>query len=216
MGNKNILKNWNKGEDSSIFQRVEDKMHPNSPLKERVSQAVWRMRMQSQSLEEATKRMQKHDGELFQKCISAEISKDSARATIYANECAEVRKMAKLIMQSQLALEQVALRLETIQEFGDVITQISPATNIIHSLKGKLEGIVPEVSYELGSVGEILNNIVVETGNSTISSEPISTSSEESKKILGEANMIVEQKMKDKFPDMPSQHTSTFEQEKTH
>lgn len=216
MANGKILKNWDKEANTSIFHKVEDKMHRGVPLKERVSEAVWRLRMQSQKLEEAAMRMQKHDNELFQKCIGAEMSKDSARAAIYANECAEVRKMAKLIMLSQLALEQVALRLETIQEFGDVMTQMAPASTVIHALKGNLSGIIPEVSYELGSVGDMLNGILVEVGKSTDSSTAvIETSGEESRKILGEASIIAEQKMRDRFPDIPSSYKIT-EEERTY
>lgn len=44
--------------------------------------------------------------------------KDSARAAIYANECAEVRKMATNALRNQLALEVISLRLGIIREFG--------------------------------------------------------------------------------------------------
>jgi division protein CdvB (Snf7/Vps24/ESCRT-III family) len=216
VGNEKIMKNWNTEINNSIIHRVEGKIHHGPPLKERISEAVYRLRMQSQKLEEATLKMQNHDRELFQKCVSAEMAKDSGRATIYANECVEVRKMAKLILLSQLALEQVALRLETIQEFGDVMTQIAPATKVIHSLKGNLAGIIPEVSYELGSVDDMLNGLIVDAGNSTASSVTVGVSGNESQKILGEAGMMAEQKMKDRFPDIPHSQRVMVEEEKLH
>lgn len=220
MANEKIIKNWDNETSTSIFHRVEDKVrkvedkvHPGLPLKERVSQAIWRLKMQSQKLEESALKMQKHDRELFEKCVASEIAKDPARAAIYANECAEVRKMAKLIMQSQLALEQVALRLETIQEFGDVITEMSPIAGVVHALKGRLAGVVPEVSYELGSIGDMLNGMVVEAGESTISSPTMEAADAESRRILGEAGIIAEQRMKDKFPEISSSYKS-IEREK--
>ncbi len=62
--------------------------------------------------------MRRYDRELFDKCVSSQMVKDSARAAIYANECAEVRKMATNALRNQLALEVISLRLEIIREFG--------------------------------------------------------------------------------------------------
>ncbi|MEM3047508.1 MAG: Snf7 family protein, partial [Candidatus Bathyarchaeia archaeon] len=122
----------------------------------------------------------------------------------YANECAEVRKMSKILLRAQMALEQVMLRLETVEEFGDVIVVMGPVAGVVHSLKTQLAGVIPEVSYELGEIGEELNKIVVDVGESTGHAWEISSTGEEAQKILDDAAAVSEQRMKERFPDLPT------------
>lgn len=132
------------------------------------------------------------------------MSKDTARAVMYANECVEVRKMARIMLQSELAIEQTILRLETVKEFGDVAAQMAPVVSIVNAVKSQLLGVMPEVSYELSTIGETLNNMMVEVGETTGSNYDMVASGEEAQKILKEANTIAEEKMKEKFPELPS------------
>ena len=123
---------------------------------------------------------------------------------MYANECSEVRRMAHVTVQSQMALEQVALRLETIEEFGDVARMMGPVTSVVRSVKNQISGVIPEVGFELNEVGELLNSFVVEAGEPIASSYDAGASTEEARKILGEANAVAEQHIRDKFPELPS------------
>ncbi len=102
-----------------------------APIKEQVATALYRLKVQQNKLETAAMRMQQHDKEIFAKCVSSQMAHDVARASMYANECAEVRKMAKVTLQCQLALEQVSLRLETIEEFGDMARLMAPAASVV-------------------------------------------------------------------------------------
>ncbi|MHC1586866.1 MAG: hypothetical protein ACXQTV_04915, partial [Candidatus Hecatellaceae archaeon] len=88
---------------------------------------------------------------------------------------------------------------------------MAPITSVIHSLKGKLSGIVPEVSYELGSIGEMLNGMMVEAGVAAGAPSLPEASSEESKRILQEAALVAEQRMKEKFPELPEAYSSEGE-----
>jgi division protein CdvB (Snf7/Vps24/ESCRT-III family) len=153
--------------------------------------------------------MQQHDKEIFNKCVSSQLSHDTARAAMYANECAEVRKMAKVTVQCQMALEQVSLRLETIQEFGDVAKMMAPVANVVHSIKNQISGVMPEVGLELGQIGELLSSVVDESGEVMGSSYEVGTPNEESSRILNEANAIAEQHVKDRFPELPSTGLAT-------
>jgi division protein CdvB (Snf7/Vps24/ESCRT-III family) len=148
--------------------------------------------------------MQQHDKDIFAKCINSQMAHDNARAMMYANECAEVRKMAKVTVQCQMALEQVYLRLETIEEFGDVAKMMAPVASVVHSIKNQISGVMPEVGFELGQIGEVLSGVVDEAGEVTGSNYDVNASGEEAQRILGEANVIAEQHMKNIFPDLPS------------
>src|SRR3989454_9493442 len=94
-------------------------------------------------------RLQQRDKEMFQRCIGAQLSKDSAHATLYANECAEIRKMAHITLSSELALERVVLRLQTIEEFGDIMAQIAPVIGVVRETRGRITGIITEIATEL-------------------------------------------------------------------
>jgi division protein CdvB (Snf7/Vps24/ESCRT-III family) len=209
-----IMKNWNRNSDESMINKISEKVHHGPPLKERISEAVYRLKLQADKLEQASSKMQRHGKQLFEKCVSAQLARDNSRAAVYANECAEVRKMARVIMLSQLAIEQVMLRLETVEEFGEVMTGMAPVSGVIRTLKGRLSGIIPEVSYELGSVDEMLNGMMIDTGEASGTSLTVDTSNEESKKILNEAGAIAEQKLKEKFPDLPAAERPSTELEK--
>ncbi|MCX8176150.1 MAG: Snf7 family protein, partial [Candidatus Bathyarchaeota archaeon] len=163
-----LTKNWERGPQESIIKKIGEKIHhKKESLKEKIEYVLWRLKTQHEKLEQALTRMQNHDKELFEKCIKAELARDHARATIYANECAEVRKMARIIILSQLALEKVMLRLETVKEFGETLKEIAPVSGVVHNIKGRLSGIIPEVSYELGAISEMLDGMVVEVGEAS-------------------------------------------------
>ena len=133
---------------------------------------------------------------------------------MYANECSQVKKIAQTIVTSQLALEQVVLRLETIEDFGDVAAEVMPAAAVIRSVKGRLAGLIPRVSMNLGSISQTLDGLVLEVGEATGQSWNIMSSGEDSEKVLAEAAMIAEQKVRDGFPDLPA--TSTTAKGLTH
>ena len=81
---------------------------------------------------------------------------------------------------------------------------MNPVAGVINSLRGHLAGVVPEVSYKLGEIGDNLNDLVMEAGGATSTSWNISSSGEDAEKILNDANLIAEQKMKEKFPTLPA------------
>jgi division protein CdvB (Snf7/Vps24/ESCRT-III family) len=154
-------------------------------------------------MEDTENRLTQKDKDMFNKCVNAQMAKQTDRAAMYANELAEIRKIAKLILRSQMALEQVELRLSTIRDFGDVAVTMAPVVGIVHAIRNQLMGVMPEVSYELGTIGETLNSLVVEAGDVTGAGYDIEASSEEATKILNEANAVAEQKMKERFPELP-------------
>lgn len=183
-----------------------DKLHASPPisLKDRIANALSRLKIQVEKLDQIGARLQERGKEIFDKCVKAEVAKDESHAAIYANECAEIKKMAKVVLHSQLALERVILRLETIEELGDVLTTIGPLVGIVKGIKGQLTGVIPEVAYELGEINDTLNSTIVEAGDANARSEDIKASDEEAQRVLGEANAIAEQRLKERFPEMPS------------
>jgi division protein CdvB (Snf7/Vps24/ESCRT-III family) len=56
---------------------------------------------------------------------------------------------------------------------------------------------------ELASVNESLEYLVMEVGEATEQSFDASISGEDAQRILNEANIVAEQKMRERFPDLP-------------
>jgi division protein CdvB (Snf7/Vps24/ESCRT-III family) len=169
-----------------------------------VDETIYRLKSQLSKLDMASMKMEQHEKELFEKCVAAQAMGDDARASLYANECAEVRKISKLLLKSKLALEHVLLRLETVEEFGDIITVMGPVAGVITALRKQLGGIVPEVSYELGRIGDELSKMVVEVGEASGQRLDLEPMSAEAQKILAEASALAEQKLKERLPELPS------------
>src|SRR3989454_9313998 len=128
------MKNWDRGSREPLLSKITERVHHQEPLKERISQVVYKLKVQQNRLEGANMKTQQHDKTLFDKCVQAQMNHDTARSTMYANEIAEIRKMAKITLRSELALEQVGLRLETIQEFGDVAATMGPIAGVVATI----------------------------------------------------------------------------------
>jgi len=186
----------------SLVKKIEERFHP-IPLKERIMQARLRLSVQKERLESMASKIQQKDRELFQRCIGAEMSKDLAHARLYANECAEVRKIAQVVMSSELALERVILRLDTVLEFGELMTDMKPIVGIVAETKGRIAGIVPHVASELEQINSMLGDLSIETGPVIESPAGVETSSEEAKKVLEESSVIAEERVSQIFPKLP-------------
>ncbi len=185
-----------------MFRKFEDRVHP-IPLKERIDQALYRLGTQKEKLEHMSSRLQQRDKEMFQRCIGAQLSKDSGHAALYANECAEIRKMAHITLSSELALERVVLRLQTIEEFGDVMQQLSPVIGVVRETRGRIAGVIPEVAGELGEINEMLSDMSLETGQVQQQDPDLQASSADAIKVLEESSLIASQQMKERFPELP-------------
>lgn len=146
-------------------------------------------------------KLQQRDREMFHKCVTAQLSKDIARAKVYANECAEIRKIAKIVLTSQLALERVIIRLQTIEEFGEILVQVAPVMDVVRETKGKIAGIIPEVALELEDVNAMLHDMSLETGEIEAHEDAVGPISDEAVNVLRESSMIAEEMMKERFPE---------------
>lgn len=189
-------------EKNSWTKRIKEAVSP-TPMKQRVNECLFKLKVQQRKLERTSYHMQQRDQALYGKCVLAIQGKNSQLASMYANECAELRKMAKVVLHSELALEQVTLRLEAVNEFGTLAATMMPVANVVRTLKTQLEGVMPEVSLELAEVNDTLEGLAVEVGEATETSFDTTSSTAESQQILQEANTVAEQKMKERFPELP-------------
>jgi division protein CdvB (Snf7/Vps24/ESCRT-III family) len=197
-------KKWEtRREEQPFTSKLKEAVRPPGPLKPRLDFAVRRIELQVQKLDQATERFGARDKTIFARIVDAYTKHDTARANVFANELAEIRKMEKLIINARLALEQIVLRLRTVSELGDVVSTLGPAVSVLRSVRTGLVSVFPEAENELGEIGNMLSGIMIEAGQSQGMTLSFDTVNEDASKILTEASTVAEQRIKEKFPDLP-------------
>src|SRR5579884_1788699 len=201
---------WVKPQGESVGHKLLEGIKPQAPLKPRIEEAQKKLQMQIAKLDSISSRMQEKDQVIFKRIVLAMQSHDASHARVLSGELSQIRKMNKMVTSAKLALEQIQLRLNTITELGDVVVTLSPAMSVIKGLQSGLSGMMPEADQSFSQISELLGNII--TDSSQIPAGDIGGfvgSNEDTTKIMEEASAVVEMRMKDKFPDLPSAGVQT-------
>jgi division protein CdvB (Snf7/Vps24/ESCRT-III family) len=202
---------WVKSHQPSAADKLREAFQPSTPLKPKLEWARRQLQAEIQKMDSILARLKRKDEDIFRRSVTAMQNHDSQLATALSNELAEVRKMSKLVSQAKLALEQISLRLTTVEDVGDVAVALAPAAGIVRSIRSGLAKVMPEAESELGEINSMLSNILVEAGQLGGLTLNFEAANEEAERILAEAAAVAEQKMKDSFPELPASET----QEKT-
>jgi division protein CdvB (Snf7/Vps24/ESCRT-III family) len=211
-----FAKKWETRRDETTFvDAIRSTVSPPPPLKPRMDYAIKRLNLQIQKLDQASERFNQKDKALFRKIVVAFEEHDSAHANIYATELAEIRKMEKIIMNARLALDQVLLRLQTVTEFGDIVTTLGPAIGVLRTVSAGLVGVLPEAENELGDIGNMLSGLMFDVGQSSGLSLNFNSVNEDAARILTEAATVAEQKINSNFPDLPAGLPANLEKGKS-
>ena len=196
---------WIKPQGESVSNKFLEGIKPQAPLKPRIEEAQKKLQMQISKLESISSKMDEKDHLIFKRVVHAMQNHDSQYAKILSNELSQIRKMNKMVSSAKLALEQIQLRLNTITELGDVVITLSPAMSVIKGIQGGLSSMMPEADQSFGQISDLLGSIMADSGQIPTTEIGASTGlNEDSMKIIEEASAIVEQNMKDKFPDLPN------------
>ena len=199
----NIIRRRIQDMSDSLISRLEGRLGIHQqPLKERIMHVMYRLRVQRNKIESMGLMMQHRDKELFDKCVTARASGDMTRASLYAEECADVRKIVKVVLQSELALERVIFKLETAEMLGDIAYLMHPIKSVVSNIEEQMRHVMPEVSYELGQINETLDGLVADAGDVTETFSPPVAQSGEAESILKEADTLAEQRIKSRFPEL--------------
>jgi len=185
---------------SSIFNN--DKKR-KVQLEKMITEISLKLKEQQDRLDEAIRRLKERDKELFEKVVRAQIEGDVARATIYAQEISDIRKMIKIIYTAYLAIEKVRLKLDTVQELQGVSLVLIPVAKILGELKDQIKGVTPEVALALDSITSSVNSIAIETGAISERSVVPAIVDEQAKQILDEAQKMAEVKVREILPELP-------------
>jgi len=205
-----FTKKWRSQEPkTSLHTRIKEMVRPQDSVKERIDFATRRMKLQIQRLEKSSDTLSKRDKSLFTRIVNAYSKHEMVRAGVLASELAEMRKIETVIMQTRLALEQIILRLGTVMDFGDAVSTLAPTVNVLHSLKNGMSGIIPAAEKEFGEIGDLLQGIIIDSGQGSGFNMNLEATNEDSQKILKEAAAAAERKISGQLPEIPIEVTAT-------
>jgi division protein CdvB (Snf7/Vps24/ESCRT-III family) len=165
---------------------------------------VPKLKTQKFKIEQVIVRLRQRDAILFKTCETALKTKNKERAIIFANELAEIRKLTKLISQTQILIERVILRLETLKELSAAFADLKPALRILHSVTKRLTTIMPQMAYEMERVNESINEtLAMTTVRSTEVNMPIDMKTPGGEEVLKEVSTFLEEKLTENLPEPP-------------
>ena len=184
------------------MSKVKNVVKPQENLKEQITLVIQRIDVQTRTLDMAVQRFQNRDADIFNRVVKAYGERNEARANILATELAEVRKIERMLTHASLAMQSISMRLNTVQEVGDLVSVLSPARTVINSVRTEMCGILPEASTELGNIGNLLSDIVGTTCQTADVSIETQRVDPEAEAILKEAMMVTEKKLKEQLPEI--------------
>ena len=199
-----FVKRWDYERKESLGEKIKEVIYPSQSVKFRIEQVIRLLDIQKNRLEQLYTRLHERDRRLFEYVVNYYLKHDLSRANVYANEIANIRKLAKVVMQSKLALEAIKLRLDTVKDMGDITVAMLPATKIIKEVKAKLVNIMPEAENELTEIQNAITGILTEVGHTPTTQFAFETSSAEAERIMNEAKAMAERKLKETFVEIPS------------
>jgi len=111
--------------------------------------------------------------------------------------------MAKIVLGSEIALERAIIRLQTVEQLGEILVQMLPVVSVVKETRGKIEGVIPEVASELGAVHSLLDDTVKETGVIQLENNDVVLQDAEATKIFEESSALAEEQIREQFPELP-------------
>ncbi len=167
--------------------------------------SIRKLKIQHSKLEQVHIRLRERDKTLFRACTFALEKNNNARATMCANEIAEVRKLINLLSQTQIAIERIILRLETIKELSTLMIDLKPALSALKNVTANLTNIMPDVAYELSKVNRGIQDTLTVTKLSSETPQILRTNLKTpgAHAILKEVNSVLEQRLIDQLPEPP-------------
>ncbi|MEM2221276.1 MAG: hypothetical protein QXU34_05890 [Ignisphaera sp.] len=154
-------------------------------------------------LEEIKKRLKDRDDELLTNAVKSLSSNDRERATIYAAEIAEVRRLMKYIHIALLAIERLLERMKTMNIIND-IRVLSTTMGILNELKSMFINTMPELAMTLDNIVSNVNSLITSTRAPDVSIT-VASKTKEVEDILKEVEAQAEEKLKASLPPIPVQ-----------
>jgi division protein CdvB (Snf7/Vps24/ESCRT-III family) len=204
MKNMQSKSKWVKSESM-----LEENIKSNSakygiPLKPRIDVVLKQIHLQTSKIDTILNDLKSKDHEMFRKTISSTDVDNAQYSAVLLSDLAQIRKVRKMLTISKILFEELENNLSTVSDFVDLATILSPALAVVKNLRSSLIRCMPETEDEIGLVSELLAGILVDAGLVGSYTINFKTANEEAVRMINEASLIAEQKIKEQLPDLPS------------
>jgi division protein CdvB (Snf7/Vps24/ESCRT-III family) len=170
-----------------------------------VSEAVPKLKSQKFKLGQVIVKLTRRDKILFTTCATALKAKNNERAAIFANELAEIRKLAKVLYHTQILVERIILRLETLKEFNEAFADLKPVLRNLKTVTRSLSAFMPQMAYEMERVNEtILEVMTMSQIDSSKLEVPTDVKTPGGEEVLQEVAELLEEQITEKLPEPPT------------
>jgi len=199
--------NWSgkkQSNKSGFSKRLRRTVNPKTQLKPTMEKAVKSIKNQLFKLDILLNKLSEKDKKLVNRIIVRIQKHDDKHAIIFANELVEIRKTMKVVTQAKCALEAITMRIETVTELGDIVSTLAPAVSAVKSVQKGVIGVVPTAQDKFTEISGMLSDILVDAGQSGQATLDFKIANEDAEKIIAEASIQAETKLKKKIPEIPS------------
>lgn len=185
------------------------KNHRSASFNDLILPTLRELSKQHSKLEFVTNNLQKRDKDLFEICKSSLEKGQRERATIYANEIAEIRKVLSVIANTKLVLEKAIVRLETIKEICPTMSELRGLFGDVKNVLKLVTEVMPIITPEIDTLNNLVTEILSTTQPGSVPIiEPIVIKDGPTEAILQEAAEKVGQDLMQKMPEPPKAITS--------
>lgn len=141
---------------------------------------------------------------LFKTCATALQQKNNERAAIFANELSEIRKLTKVIYHTQILVERIILRLETLKEFNAAFSDLKPVLTNLKSVTNSLSTFMPQMAIEMERVNESIFEVMSMSKIDADKLEvPTDVKTPGGEEVLAEVADFLEEKLTEQLPTPP-------------
>lgn len=206
----NFEHSWSKPQSAGMADQIRGAIKKEGPLKPKVENAVRKVSQPIAKLDYMSNKLAEKDAKLFKRIVEARQRHNMGMAKALANELVELRKNEKVISNMRVSLEQVQLRLTTVNEVGDMISSLQPALATMRVMGPALAKFMPEASAEFESMGNALGGMMSNTFDGSFESD--AGTSSETDSILSEASAVASAQIGQKFPSAPTSIGSSLDE----
>jgi division protein CdvB (Snf7/Vps24/ESCRT-III family) len=180
----------------------------SSPARRALESLLIEIELAINSLSDVLSRLKKRYEDLYTSAVKSVAQRNMAKATIYVNELVEIRKIILRLTISHNFLEQLKVRLGTLNELDKAAPLLISLNKTIEYLKPVVAPIVPGVAVSLDKISSEINSLLGSTAVPTniMDTEKIRLSSKEAeelmKKIINDAVKTVDTSLPKLIPEL--------------
>lgn len=168
-----------------------------------VNSAISVINTQISQLRTIDKRFSNIDANFSSKITQNIKSGNNARANIIANELSAMRRLRKNTQNASLALEVVAIRFTSINEFSSIMDTINPTVEMLQDIQKDLSKAVPSATGVLTEIHTLTDDVLTNS-NVNIEADKIgSVVDKDALAILNDVQNSLEDEAKEKLPEVP-------------